>query len=203
MGAAPRMLILLDPPPLAPTSGPLDVPLRDAAHALLSVLLGTAAAMSEREHEFERLSESLRAQMVTWVDDEIAVHATQRLAQAGMRQFSFEAVQAMRGQIRAFADGVSFLQASRAAPVEHTSPQHPHQWNVFLMVAAQRVPFFYDAGSSPEEACAHAARRYGNVTLEMVCDSAGGSHFAEVVGCGTGENEAFVSALVASLRLWS
>ena len=40
------------------------------------------------------------------------------------------------------------------------------------MVAAQRVPFFCDAGSSPDEACTHAAREYGTVTLEMVCGGA-------------------------------
>ena len=199
MDAAPRVLILLDPPPLAATSSPFGLSLRDAAYGLLFTLLGTAMAMSEWEHESERLQESLRAQMATWVDDEIALHATQRLAQAGMRQFSFEAVQATKWQIRAFADAVSFLHASRASPVVHTSPQRLHQCDIFLMVAAQRVSFYSDAGSSPDEACTHAAREYGTVTLEMVCGGAGGSHFAEVVDCATGENEAFVSALVRFL----
>ena len=187
MDFAPRAVILLDPPPLVAMSSPgRSASLREAAIALLSVLLGTAVEMGDREGAFEQLQESLEEEAAAWPDDELAVHATRRLERAGLRKFTFEAISRTKVQISAFADGVSFLQASRAALVATISTklhlasiEQLPPWHVFLMVCAQRVPFYSNTGSSCEEASTAAAHSaYGCPMLEMMCGGAGGGHFA-------------------------
>ena len=198
MEFAPCALILLDPPPLdAPANATAhgQVTLRGAARGLLSVLLATASEMSEREAKQEQVDQLLRAEMTAWIDEEIAIHTTQRLAQAGVRQLTFEAVQYTMRQIRAFADGANFLQASREARTTPVNSRHLCPWKIFLMVAKDRVPFYSKIGSSLEEASTVAAHQYGNVILEMECDAAGGGHFAETISCATGENKEFVMKL--------
>ena len=120
------------------------------------------------------------------------MRATEQLAQTGLRQSSVAAVVHTKRQINAFADGINFLQAKRSA---HGRFVKLPAWEIFLMVAEDRVPFFTHSGSSAEEASVETARLYGHLSQEMICDAVGGGHFGETVSCAMGENLAFVAAL--------
>ena len=148
--------------------------------------------MSNREGEQQTLLKSLNAEFAAWPEDEIAMHAAERLAQAGLRQSSVAAVVRTKRQINVFADGWNFLLANRGG---RHAIVGPHAWKIFLMVSEDRVPFLTRSGSSVEEASVEMARAYGRLSQEMICDAAGGGHFAETVSCAMGENLAFVQAL--------
>ena len=194
-GFAPHKLILLDPPPLFYAKEPKDFTLRDAALGLISVLLATVAEMSDREDEQQKLLKSLDARVAAWPEDEVAIRATEQLAQAGLRPNSIEAVLRTKQQLLVFADSGNFLHRSRASQAALAQSRASCAWKTFLMVSEDRVPFLVRLGSSAEEASVDAARAYGHISQEMVCDAAGGGHFAETVSCAMGENLAFVAAL--------
>ena len=195
-GFAPRKLILLDPPSLFSTTNvATQMTLRNAAVALLSVLLATAGEMGNREGEQQALLESLDAEFAASPEDETAMRATERLVQAGLRQSGVAAVVRTKRQINAFADGWNFMLANRSG---HYAVVGPPTWEIFLMVAEDRVPFMTRSGNSAEEASVETARWYAGLTAprcEMVCDAVGGGHFGETVSCAMGENLAFVVAL--------
>ena len=198
-GFPPQAVVLLDPPPLVIRAPPEQARISKqvATFAFLKMQTATLMEMSASESgHLDNDDKAFEEEVSSWQDDELAVRATEHLAQANLRQFSAEAVLRVGQQIRAFAEGIDFFTAvSRTNACPGTLPAR--RWETFLMLSERRVPFFTaDTLTTEEEASVEAARRcYGNVSLEIVSSQSGGSHFAEVVTCSMGDNKEFVAAL--------